>query len=277
MKRLNFLNSTLAMAFVAVLATSLVAQDDRGGRGRGGPGGGRPGGGFGGPGGGGDLTPALLMVEAVREEIDLMPDQVDALTKLREQAAGNRENMDFSRMQNASDEERAKMFAEAGEKRKKADKEMREKLEEVLLPEQLERLDQISLQTRGSMALMDPEVAEKLSITAEQKEKMEELRSKSGERMREVFTSGGGDREKMREAFGKMRKEMDDEALSVLTPEQKAKWDEMKGKSFEMPEGAMGGFGGGGGRGGFGGPGGGGRPGGENGGGERNRRRPSAE
>ncbi len=281
MKRLSPLQMFLSLAMVAVLAAGTIAQDTDGGRrgapggGPGGPGGGRPGGGFG---GGGDPIIGLLMSEPVRKEIELMPDQEEALTKLRESASsGFDRSVDIRSM---SEDDRAKFFAEAQEKRKKMETEMREKLEEVLLPEQLERLEQISVQVRGAGALADPELAAKLNVTEDQKTKMEEVRTKSGERMREVFSSGGGDRDKMREAFTKMRKEIDDEVLAVLTAEQRKEFEEMKGKPFEMPEGGLGrgGFGGGGpgGPGGFGG----GRPGGDRGGdtgGDRSRRRPSGE
>ncbi len=277
MKRFSPLQMSLSLALVAVLAAGVMAQDTGGrrggpGGGPGGPGGGRPGGG--GFGGGGDPIIGLLMSEEVREEIELMPDQEEALTKLRESASsGFDRSVDIRSM---SEEDRAKFFAEAQEKRKKMETEMREKLEEVLLPEQLERLEQISIQVRGAGALADPELAAKLKVTEDQKTKMEEVRTKSGERMREVFSSGGGDREKMREAFAKMRKEIDDEVLAVLSADQRKEFEEMKGKPFELPEGGLGGrggFGGGpGGPGGFGG----GRPGGDT-GGDRPRRRPTGE
>lgn len=280
MKRFSPLQTSLSLALVAALAAGVMAQATGGrrggpGGGPGGPGGGRPGGGFG---GGGDPIVGLLISEPVREEIELLPDQEEALTKLRESASSG-----FDRsvdIRSLSEQDREKFFAEAQEKRKKMEKEMREKLEEVLLPEQLERLEQISIQVRGAGALADPELSAKLKVTEDQKTKMEEVRNKSGERMRDVFSSAGGDREKMREAFTKMRKEIDDEVLAVLSADQRKEFDEMKGKPFEMPEGGFGGrggFGGGpGGPGGFGG----GRPGGDRGGdtgGDRTRRRPAGE
>ncbi len=58
-------------------------------------------------------------------------------------------------------------------------------------------------------------------------------------------------------------KKSDEQILGVLTSEQKAKMEELKGAKFEFPENmGRGGFGGPGGRGGRGGPGG---PGGQNG------------
>lgn len=272
MKQVIPLRTFLSLALVAVVAAGAIAQDNEGGRrpgrggGPGGPGGGRPGG-FG---GGGDPVIGLLMVEKVREEIELMPDQEEALTKLRDsEPQGAPPNLDFRSM---SEEERTKAFAEMQERRKKRETEMREKLEEVLLPEQLERLEQISIQSRGPRALEDPAIAAKLNFTDEQKTKMEDVRSKSGERMRALFSSG--DRDKMREGFEKLRKESEEEVLAVLTADQRKQFEEMKGKPFELPEGSFGrGFGGG--RpGGFGG----GRPGGDEGGDRgRGRRRPASE
>lgn len=286
MKRISPLQMSLSLALVAVLSTSAIAQDKEGGR-RGGPGGfgGGPGGRPGSFGGGGDPIIGLLMSEPVRKEIEVMPDQEEALTKLRESASsGFDRNVDIRSM---SEADRTKFFAEMSEKRKKMEKEMREKLEEVLLPEQLERLEQISIQVRGASALADAELATKLNLSTEQKTKIEESRTKNGERMgermREIFSSGGGDRDKMREEFGKVRKEADDELLAVLTDEQRKQFDEMKGKPFEMPEGELGrgGFGGGfgGAPGGFGGGRGGDRGGDRGGseGGDRKRQRPTEE
>ncbi len=266
MRRFQFLRLPVCLVLVAVLASPAMSQDerpDRRGGGRGGPGGGPGGpGGFGG-GRGGDPTLGLLMIPEVRKEIEVMPDQEEALTKIREQAASSfeRPNFDFG---SASEEERTKMFQEMQAKRSKAEKEIRDKLEEVLLPEQFERLSEISLQVRGTAALSDPETAEKLKISADQKSKLDEVRTKneSGmrDKMREIFSSGN--RDNMREEFAKVRKEMDDQMLAVLTDDQRKQFEEMKGEAFTMPEGGLGG------RGGFGGPGGDGgrRPGGDGGG-----------
>ena len=71
----------------------------------------------------------------------------------------------------------------------------REKLAEILLPNQLKRLNQIYLQVAGVNALNDSEVAKELEITDEQREKMTTVRQENaqamGEQMRELFQSGG--------------------------------------------------------------------------------------
>ncbi len=318
----------LAVALMAFMVSDALGQGRRGqggpgggggpgqgrggfgGGGRGGPGG-FGGGGFGGRGGGGsDMTFFLLRVDPVKEEIELMPDQEEAIAKItqppsREGRDGQeRERFDF---RNASEEERDEYFAKMREEREERSKKMREQLEEVLLPQQSERLEEIALQMRGVDALRDDKVAGELKITDSQKEEMEKVRdeiradqekarSEMRERMQALFQGGGdGDREaafaKIREEGQKMREEAEKKLISVLTSSQQKQFDEMKGEEFEMPEdafrnafsrggrsGGRGGPGGGGfgGRGGSGGGPGGGR-GGRGGDGGGRRSRPEAE
>ncbi len=188
--------------------------------------------------------------------------------QLEEQSRSERSDRSgFQNFREMSEEERREFFEKRMKEQSERTAKMKEQLEEVLFPEQMERLEQISLQLRGIAALTDEKVAGELKITTAQKEKMtkvqEEQRQSMGDKVRELFS--GGDRENMREAMQKMRDDMENSILGVLTSDQKKKFEEMKGEKFEMPEGAgrggRGGFGGsqGGGRGGFGGGQGGGR------------------
>ncbi len=76
-------------------------------------------------------------------------------------------------------------------------------------------------------------------------------------------------RDQMREKMEQMRKESDEKFLALLTADQKAQFEKIKGAAFEMPEGAFG-FGGRQGRGGQGG-----REGGREGGGKDRPQRPN--
>jgi nanoRNase/pAp phosphatase (c-di-AMP/oligoRNAs hydrolase) len=207
------------------------------------------------------MTMGLLRVEEVQTELEVSPQQKEALVKMEEQARSERP--DFGSFRDMSEADRQAMF----EKIRKQAEEAKEQLQEVLLPQQLERLDQIALQIRGVQALDDAEVAAKLEITADQKKKLVEVREsqqeKMREQMRELFQGGGGGGGDPRAAFAKVREEMEKEILTVLNAGQQKKFEEMKGEKFEMPESfGRGGFGGGppGGGGGRGGAPGGGRP-----------------
>ena len=267
----------LSVALLAFMVTPAMAQ----GRGQGGQGG-RGGGGFGGRGGaggsmfggrgGGDMTMSLLRIEAIRTELEMSPDQEEALTKMQEQGRPERPNADF---RNMSEEERTEFFTKMRKQAEERNTKMKEQLEEVLFPEQLERLQEINIQLQGIAALRNADVAKELKITDAQKKELEEVQAgmmeKMREGMRELFTSGGG-REGMREKIEKMRADMEGDVLAVLTSDQKKKFEEMKGEKFEMPEGSFGR----GGRGGFGGRGGG-EQGGRGGRGGGERQRPEVE
>ncbi|TWT72255.1 Spy/CpxP family protein refolding chaperone [Crateriforma conspicua] len=266
MKLTRLTTLVLCVAVMALIASDVSAQGGRGGRGGGGFGGrgGGPGGpgGFGGrgggPGGGGGML-QLLRIDEVRSELDLMDDQVQTLEKVGRDIAEEMRG-DMPNFRDMSDEERQEAFAKMQEMREKAEKKTREQLEEVLFPEQYDRLKQINIQAQGINALRDAEVVKELGLSDEQKEKIrkvgENLRDGIQEKIAEARESGDRDkmREAMQEAFAGMQEKLETETLAVLTSEQKKKFEEMKGKPFEMPE-RRGGFGGG--RGGFGGPGGG--------------------
>ncbi|TWU56494.1 hypothetical protein Poly51_24050 [Rubripirellula tenax] len=263
---LRLMAVVLISAGLTVAAVS--AQDGNRQRGGGGGGGfgGRPGGGGGGGGMGGDPTFTLLRVDEVRTELEISPDQEEALKKLGEQMRPTRpEGVDFRSM---SEEDRTKFFAKMQKESSEKMAEMKLQLDEVLFPEQMERLKEISLQAQGAQALGDPEVVSELKISDTQKKELDEVRESLREemttKMRELFSNRDGNSD-MREQMTKMRSDMDEKIFAVLTPAQKTQFEEMKGEKFDLPDGALGG--------GRGGPGGGGDRGGDRGraGGDRGR------
>ena len=241
-----------ALALVAAAGDVSFAQRPRGDGGRGGPGG-RGGFGFGGPGGagGGGIT-QLLQDENVRKELDLEAEQVKSLTEigntLREELDAQRQGFDFGSLRDLSEEQRNAKLAEIRQQSEKITSSAQKKIEEVLLPPQLERLKQIEVQSRmrfgAEQALTNGPLAEELKITDEQKEKL-------AKKQEEVQAA-------LQEKIAKLRQEAQEELFSVLDPSQQ---DELKKKigkpfTFSAPQG-FGGFGGaggpGGGFGGFGG------------------------
>ena len=207
---------------------------------------------MGGAGGGPTLLEAaggLLRSEEVQKEIELLDDQK---AKLKAMGDELREEMQKQgeKLRDLSQEERGAKFAEL---RKEYAAKVTTKLNEVLLPHQMERVKELAVQRLGLMALGDPEVQEKLKITDEQKEKMKAVRESMMTSAREMFGNRESLRdmdedarrkrmEEMREKFGKLRSEVEGKALDILTSEQKGALEKMKGKKFEFPEGA--GFGG---------------------------------
>ncbi|MBM3999539.1 MAG: hypothetical protein FJ297_08385 [Planctomycetes bacterium] len=187
----------------------------------------------------------------------MLDDQKEQLTKVAEAARANRggpgaggqgggERPNF---QDMSDEERQEFMAEMRERAEKAEKEARAKLAEILLPHQMERLEQLSLQQRGVAALMDPAIQTKLNITEEQKGKLQKAQEETSAKMRELFQGAGGggggaggNREEIMKKMTELRKASEGGVLAVLTAEQTKAFEEMKGKAFEFspPQGRFG-------------------------------------
>jgi hypothetical protein len=195
----------------------------------------------------------LLQSQEVREELELLPDQQEALQKI----AANRprpERPEGINFRDRSEENREKLEAfmeKVRQQREEFEKKARLQLEEVLFPEQLERLQQIEVQAMGMRALFMDRVAEELQLSEQQRKQLRETSREATEemfsKMREMFRSG--DREGMREKMQQARQETEEKVLGVLTSEQKQKFEAMKGEPFKMPD-RRGGFRGRGGRGG---------------------------
>ncbi|MCA9067968.1 MAG: hypothetical protein KDA84_03545, partial [Planctomycetaceae bacterium] len=107
----------------------------------------------------------LLRNEGVQKELKLTEEQSKTLQEKLRAARGSRE--DFN---NLSQEERQKRFTEMAKKTDEA-------INSVLDEKQKKRLDELQLQMAGPAALVIGEVAEKLNLDQEQKEKLRKIQS----------------------------------------------------------------------------------------------------
>ncbi|WLD14617.1 hypothetical protein [Planctellipticum variicoloris] len=232
----------LASALLVSLASQAQAQGQRG------FGGGR--GGFGGFGGGG--AAGLIAMEAVQKEIGVSTEQVEKIqTAIRELGGGRGPGGgDRPNFQEMSEEERTKFFEEMRKQGEERAKKAEEILKANLDAKQLARLEELRIQREGAGALARTEVAAKLKLTDDQKEKIKEALASA-----QVDLRGGGgggfDREAMQKRFEEARAKREKanaDALAVLTADQKTAFDGLQGAKFEFP--AFGGRGGPGGQGG---------------------------
>lgn len=180
----------------------------------------------------------LAMNEAVQKEIEVVDDQKAEIEKIGEEIRSQRPQGERPNFREMSEEEREKYIAQMRERGAKEAKIANARLEEALLPHQMKRIKEISLQQRGVAALSDDEVAKELKITDAQKKKLEDVNQKNMETMRSKMEElrQGGSREGFFEKYQEMRKEAEGKVLAVLTGDQKKKFEEMKGEPFEMPQ-----------------------------------------
>lgn len=224
-------NRTFAsLSLVALLATALVASSafaQPGGRG-----------GAGGWGGGGAMGGGLLGLlrsEAVQRELETLPAQLEQIEALGDELRGDRAVGDW---RNMSEEDRAEAMAEMRQRAAQQASVVNEKLNEVLLPHQMKRLQELSLQQRGIRALTDPQVVAELKLSPQVVEQitaqMEENQTAMRERMREIMQAGN--RETARERMDQIREEMEGKVLAKLNNAQKSGWEKLKGEAFEFPQ-----------------------------------------
>jgi Spy/CpxP family protein refolding chaperone len=201
MKRIGQITVVLAVVAMASGSAQAQQQNRRG---------------FGGFGG----SPIFLLNQkSVQEELKLTEDQV---TKVKELSEKQRES--FRGLRDLSQEERQKKVAESAKANAKA-------VAEILKPEQLKRVKQITLQRRGAQALGDPEVAKTLNLTGEQKDKLKTIQDE----VRQARGNGQrGDRsEEAQKKRAEARKATNEKLMGVLTAEQKTKLKELMGEPFK--------------------------------------------
>lgn len=229
---------TLAITMaVALAAGTALAQDDQPERGR-------PGGrGFGGFGTGGYL--ALLQIDEVRQELSVTEEQNRKIEDIGAEFRASRP--DFNR--DASPEERRAQAARFREAMAAREKEVQDKLAEVLDESQMKRLRGLWVQRVGALAaLSNEEIANELQLTEEQRQQLAKQREEREPQFGARGPRGEGGRprggegapprgegrdfaERLREA----RAQADEQALAVLNDDQKAAYNALKGEAFEFP------------------------------------------
>ena len=192
----------------------------------------------------------LIMNKSVQKELNLTADQMKDLRagaqKVREKYREQLANIpvvrgDPTHAGSAVEMPDPKMVAEL---RNQTDAENKKLLAEVLKPKQISRLKQIDLQLEGIRALLqNEEVALALKLTDDQKGKVKKLFEDIRAHAASVAPVPGPDAEKtVRETALKAHHEAWDEAFkeasgkipSLLTPEQRRRWEAMTGTPFQL-------------------------------------------
>jgi Spy/CpxP family protein refolding chaperone len=227
------------MAIVVLMAEVAEAQREGGRRGRGGRGG------F-----GRNISSVQLVAESeeVRTALNVTPDQQEKIETINDELRDARREA-FGGGGGGGD------FRAAMEEMEKLNQEASGKLAEVLEDDQEKRLLGISIQVNGAAALNEPAVAKELEITDEQKTKLGEARESNMEAAREAFgelRDQDLSQDEMRDKMREIQQEGDKKVLAVLTSDQQAKFEQLKGEPVEidMSQFRGRGFGGGGGFGG---------------------------
>jgi Spy/CpxP family protein refolding chaperone len=186
-----------------------------------------PGGGisFGGGFMGGTPVPAdemgMLSMEQFQKELDLVPqqrEQLDALrkeiTERRKKAMGDLKTLDPQKIGPRVKEVESTLV-----------KEIKDRLGEILVPHQLDRLKQLRVQmqirNRGLSAFQGGDLADSIRLTDEQKAKLAEKQAEANK--------------ELRAKIDELRAQLQQDVLSdILTPEQRESLKKLTGEDFKV-------------------------------------------
>ena len=165
----------------------------------------------------------LAATDEVAAALKLTDEQSDQIAKINQQL---REDVRAAFDGGGGREKMRELYGEAAAK-----------LAEILDDAQEKRLMGIVIQVNGANATNDPAVAKELNITDDQKANLAEVRDGIMQAMREAFDEIRGQdlsRDEMRTKFEQLRDDADKKVLAVLTDEQQAQLEALKGEPVEI-------------------------------------------
>lgn len=166
-----------------------------------------------------------LYMESVKKDLELVEEQTQKINQIRTDLQKETREM-YKKTGEGSREERMERYRELN---KELSEKIEKQIKEILLPEQMARLKQISLQMRlrsyygMGQALSGDELAESLDISERQKRELLEVQQEVQKEMRE----------KINEFHAKLREEAQEKIMKVLSKKQRDKLEKMKGDKFE--------------------------------------------
>ena len=185
------------------------------------------------------IGPPIIVLESytVRQDLQLSEDQEEKLKRILERVAeaekktGDYPGGDFEiQLEN----ERKARRDEQWKKRDEANKEAIA----LLTEEQRIRVRQIQIWIRQGQALFTMDVCEELKITDDQKDAIVKVFNELRQKTSAIPVPTDGSKEergrKIKEQIAAVDKEFDEKFLGVLTKEQRAKFDLMRGKKIEV-------------------------------------------
>jgi hypothetical protein len=177
------------------------------------------------------IQAALLTNKGVQRELKLNGTQSEKVAKLAADVAakGHAAAQEFQGLPEA--ERRQKMSALMTATCNEAMSTLRG----LLTTEQSRRYDQIVLQQQGIMAFADPVIEGKLKLSGEQKERLRDLARGFHDEMRTLSRSASpGTMSEVHERGMALHRKALDQAVALLSTEQKATWKELAGEPFEV-------------------------------------------
>jgi hypothetical protein len=163
----------------------------------------------------------IMNIPIFQRELKITPDQRKLINKVNDDiSSGAQKNLPPP---SQDPDERKQVQQKIDDNVRKVEEKAAERFNEILQPKQLKRLKEIYLQLAGPRALIDPDIAEALDLSDEQKKDLKALYDKYLPKLR---------KERSPQAQFRVLAEWSKKANEILTPEQRTKLKQMAGKSI---------------------------------------------
>jgi len=164
----------------------------------------------------------------VRKQLNLNNDQYNGLNKSYEQYWSQYQK-GLSGLGNMDEQTRAQ---QAQELRNNFNSQVMKSAQGVLTPEQVQRFNQLNLQSQGGNAFNDPTVQQKLNLTADQKAKLRALSQQQDQTMSNLQKQYGTDPQAARQQYDASRKQYNDSVNAILNQQQQQTWQQLTGQPY---------------------------------------------
>lgn len=163
----------------------------------------------------------MLSMEQFQKELDLVPQQREKLDALRKEI-GERRKQALGDLRSLDPQ---KIGPKVKEVESTLVKEIKERINDILLPHQLDRLKQLRVQmqirNRGLSAFQGGDLADAIKLTEDQKAKLAEKQAQA--------------QKELREKIEELRAQLQQDVLKdILTPEQREALKQMTGNDFKV-------------------------------------------
>jgi len=156
----------------------------------------------------------MLAMDQVQKELGLTPEQKEKLKEITRKAfepIPGEQSIDWAKVRDMKPEELRKIQMEMADRNAKRTEEIKEQVEKILTPKQVEQFKEIEFRQRAVGMLRMPRVREQIELTDEQQQKLRKIQ------------------EEMQSKMMQLQRETQDKTLGVLTPEQTKKLKELSG------------------------------------------------
>ena len=174
----------------------------------------------------------LLGTSELKEEIKLSDEQAGKIEQVLQETNAAQREIAQSLLDGAIEDHQKKLAEIAAQT-----SEAIEKIEKLLKPEQMTRIEQIAIQREGLNALSNPEIAKTLKLTERQSRKIAAVRAEGTQKRQQLIQdtrAGKSDRGQLDEKMKEIHKQTEKKAMEQLTMEQQTWFEQMQGEKFDF-------------------------------------------